>query len=395
MNPIAWLDIYKKSGLWGCFKRLAHENHIIHWGIFINFMSNKYFIDPSGRPQKSEYTYIHQISIRKYSEDANEILIPIKMKKNVIFICRFLSKVKFSEEEINQIKFQIELLILYEASNIDIYPTFLTFLYPPSDALAKVNESIYHRRNLDLIFLNGQKGSGKASFAQCFALLHFHCFLDFNSMDEKINLTPIDHTRIKNILYIPELALLDHSQQSNLANISQNQENLFTIASSIYDLNLLFENNIISKKITDICLKERIIIPSLKKRSLDISTIIDFLGKIKSNIPNLNISQIKDLNYIDNLDGLKKLLFLGKNSEEKIYHGSISNTYANEPNPSSLEDGLKLRDMITKLEISAIKYAHEKVGDSQNKMADFLGISRGSLQHKLKKYDIDYIDWED
>ena len=45
------------------------------------------------------------------------------------------------------------------------------------------------------------------------------------------------------------------------------------------------------------------------------------------------------------------------------------------------------------LEINAIKYALYKAGNSQNKIADFLGISRGSLQHKLRKYNMNDIDW--
>ena len=391
MNSIPWLSIYMKGGLWGCLKHFARENHIVHWGIFINFTHCKYFIDPYGKPRKEKYNYGHQIRIIQNSENKSEIFIPIGIGKNILFIWHFLSKVKFSEKQLDQIKFQIELLILHEASNIDIYPTFLTFLYPLSDVLSDVNESIRHKKNYGFIFLNGQRGSGKASFAQCFTLLHFNYFFNFNSMNEKTNLIAIDHVQIKNIIYIPELALLNYSQQSNLINRFLNKENILIILASIYDPNILLANNIISKKMTDICLSERVVIPSLKKRSSDIPVMMDFLRQLKFNMPDPDSSQIKNLEYPENLDSFKKNLFLKKG----IYSEPKSDTLINELYLSSLEGGLKLRDMVAELEISTIKHAHKKVGNSQNKIANFLEISRGSLQHKLRKYDINYIDWED
>ncbi len=52
----------------------------------------------------------------------------------------------------------------------------------------------------------------------------------------------------------------------------------------------------------------------------------------------------------------------------------------------STRDGL--RDAVEKLEIEAIHEAYRRAGRSQNKVAALLGISRGSLQHKLRKYQI-------
>ena len=381
---MSWLDIYKKRGLWGCFASFAQENHIRQWGIFINFTHYKCYIGSDGRPQKKDYKQGDQIKIHQDNLNRYEILIPVGMQKNILFIWHLLSEVALSQQEIHQMKFQIELLLLYEGCNTGLYPTFLPFLYPNSDCLSTVNELLYRQKTQGLVFLNAQKGSGKASFAQCFILLHLKHFLNFNSMKEKINYISIETPELKSILYIPELALLTYSEQFDLIQILQNEKNALVIIASAYALDVLFNNHIILKDMFFLCQEKRIIIPSLRKRYPDISAMIDFLCRSKINMKALSSQGLK---YNDNLDGLKKSL-----SAEVIHEARDDNNNSIKLDLSSLENNQSLRDMIAKLEIASIQYAHEKVGDSQNNIADFLGISRGSLQHKLKKYNIDYIN---
>ena len=61
---------------------------------------------------------------------------------------------------------------------------------------------------------------------------------------------------------------------------------------------------------------------------------------------------------------------------------------------AALESGLKIRDIVREMEVRAIKSAYSIGGGSQMKVASMLGISRGSLQHKFKKYDLPYGDWK-
>jgi transcriptional regulator with PAS, ATPase and Fis domain len=56
---------------------------------------------------------------------------------------------------------------------------------------------------------------------------------------------------------------------------------------------------------------------------------------------------------------------------------------------SILEEGRGLRGVIAEFEKEAIRQAHARVGRSQHKIANLLKVSRGSLQHKLRKYQLE------
>ena len=97
--------------------------------------------------------------------------------EGILFIWRLISRREMLHKEANELKYQLESLLLYEASEKDLYPTCLVFLYPFSGALSQINQSIRYEKYGRFLFLNGLKGSGKASFAQCYSLLHLKCFL--------------------------------------------------------------------------------------------------------------------------------------------------------------------------------------------------------------------------
>ncbi len=56
---------------------------------------------------------------------------------------------------------------------------------------------------------------------------------------------------------------------------------------------------------------------------------------------------------------------------------------------SILEEGRGLRGVIAEFEKQAILKAQARVGRSQHKIANLLKVSRGSLQHKLRKYQLE------
>ena len=171
-------------------------------------------------------------------------------------------------------------------------------------------------------------------------------------------------------------------------------------------MEVLHSNQIISDEMLDLCSSNRILLSSVSNRGQEIVQLLHFMVLMKADphdVPNKvrQLAQISDnivkrkLNLHQVQQEIKKVLYSSK-------LGNCTNiTKVREHNKSlSLveklnSEGINLRDIVSEIEISAIRYAHSKVGNSQNKISNFLGISRGSLQNKLKKYALDYDDWLD
>ena len=86
--------------------------------------------------------------------------------------------------------------------------------------------------------------------------------------------------------------------------------------------------------------------------------------------------------FIDYLQNLTDLVDVSTDAKYSVYNLD-----------EVLTEGGGLRGLISGLEKRAIRLAFERVGGSQNKIADYLGISRGSLQHKIKKHKLPYSEW--
>ena len=432
MKSIVWSDLYRKSGLWGCLKKFTQLNHTISSGIYINVPKGHEFdLDFEGniKPYDKSYANIKKIMIIE-KENYYEICLPVRLHKKIIFIFHFKTMIEFNQKELKMIKFNLDLFLLYESVIQNIYPSFMIFLYPVLGYLKAVNNKItctIEGKNFkkdSFIFLNGQPGTGKFSFFQCFLLFHYNVFLHFlitkNELKQPISRFVFqtkeveksekeEKTKTETIFFVPELAILNQDQQ-NLLITEYNKEkelnyntNRFTIiAASVYDINVLTENNIISEKLANICRENKIIIPSLLNRGQDIRPTIEFIQAIKPGFFADKFKQIKAentkkihqeiLNAHYNFDDIYNKVFDDKSIDESILK-------LNQASEIKLEyehdNKLNLRDIIMKVEKSAIKYAHSKVGDSQHKISDFLGISRGSLQNKLKKYNLDYSNWSE
>ena len=324
-------------------------------------------------------------------EDYREICIPIKLKQKTLFVWHFVTKIIFSEEELHSIRFHVELLVLYESLEHDLYPSFMVFLHPFSGSLQKINKKIKNMRENSFIFLNGQTGTGKFSFFQCFLLLHYNFFVKKPNSDSLVYQFQIyAKGQSKTIFFIPEMAMLDKEQQRLLLLRNDNKDYLI-FALSVYEVEILIENDILHRRLADVCNLNRIALPSLSKRGIDIVSTMGFVSSIKLRAENIQKHTIDDLYKMIlkekySLNDLYQTIY----DERSLTHDQ-NNTYDNRENHTMFN----LRDKVAKIEKEAIRYAHSKVGSSQHKMSDFLGISRGSLQNKLKKYRIEYDDWFD
>jgi hypothetical protein len=186
------------------------------------------------------------------------------------------------------------------------------------------------------------------------------------------------------ILIIDELAFCTEIDQKEVLTeiIDRKQETILFICSA-YDPAILSSRGVIGLKLAELCINERIIFPSLHKRS---KSLINILSK-----------------YLF-FKGLHLPAFYTEKWQNKqTFQNGFSDIFTIfqdyfTPQPSlmsTLEKGKNIREIVKEIEVFAIDYAIKIVGKSQNKIAKHLGISRGSLQHKLKKYEYSNKEWEE
>lgn len=150
------------------------------------------------------------------------------------------------------------------------------------------------------------------------------------------------------VIYVPELALLEEEDQLSI--VKKIGLGMSCIAQTAYQLEPLAS--------------EGLLLPSLYKR-LHENQLTFSVSLFSPSVRNLD-------------EGLSK----PKDSSSILDIGA------------ALEGGLKIRDIVREMEVRAIKAAYSIGGGSQMKVASMLGISRGSLQHKFKKYELPYGDWK-
>ena len=432
MRPFVWVDHYQKMGIWGCLNRFCQENYCDSWGIMLTFFHEHDYITPLGQIKNSMlFDVIHEPTINNNKgQGIGQYLIPVFLNKKLLFIWEFNTKVQIDANEMQIIKFNLELLITHESYDDRQYPSFLVFLYPCMGDMNLVNRKIIEFGKRSVIFLNGQQGSGKSTFLQCFLLLHYGYLIQKDTLTRNINPIQILLTnhKLQRLIYVPELALLSADEQIQLL-YKEKEDNNQLIIASMYDTKVLYSNQIISEEMADLCTLNRILLPSLPNRAADIHRLLHFMIFVKASTfdasDNLNIEQLDKIfniivqnkhNLNETQQAIKKML-CDYNDDNNTKTVDLSNHHNMEIDSSdknskkelakegftsnhiSLErlndSGVNLRNIVAELEMNAIRYAHSQVGNSQNKMSNFLGISRGSLQNKLKKYDLDYDDWLD
>ena len=415
MRSFPWLEYYPSAGIWGCIRRFAEAYQFFSWGLLLRFFDHKhYYISSKGEVQTDfRLKYDRKEPVMIQEQGLNHYLIPITLCNSPVFIFSFYSKTKIKTSEMNLIQFNLTLLNLYESLNHRLYPSFMIFLYPIIGRMNLVNQQISQKNMKKFIFLNGQPGTGKKTFLQCFLLFHYTYLLKEKDINGSINqiqlklLTGQD----RDIWYVPELAVLTHSQQVKIIHDFSQRSDLFII-SSAYDPKMLYNRQIISQDILNLCSSNRLILPSLIKRDSELPMIISFIQSTKSTQHRTDLttdlvkeSEKKNERKKDeacrsiiknkfNLDQAHEILLKGIESfDQKPSQMDDLFDELTQFNPKNGSNKFQLRDLITQIEIRAIKYAHSQMGNSQNKMSDFLGISRGSLQNKLRKYDLEYDMW--
>lgn len=249
-----------------------------------------------------------------------------------------------------------QLLLAYESRSLDSSPSFMPFLPPVGGLSAELNDLIFSPPQV--LLLNGQPGTGKGAILQALALLHAQAAADLRPDALMRFDTPGEP------LYIaPEVAMLEPEAQQTLVKEVKAGARVWT--ATVYDVQMLKSRKILSSTLVDLLDAARYPLPPVAKR--DAGELKNLSGFWQS------FHGTEKKHIVANLDFQKRrALGLATLSVESI-----------------LEEGRGLRGVIAEFEKEAILKAHSRVGRSQHKIARLLKVSRGSLQHKLRKYQLE------
>lgn len=165
------------------------------------------------------------------------------------------------------------------------------------------------------------------------------------------------------MLFVREVAMLEPDEQQTL--VKQAKAGSWVWAATVYDLQMLKSRKILSTALVDLLDGAKYLLPPVAKRDPD------ELKKLSAFWQSFH--GVEKKHTVANLDFQKRrALGLDALSVESI-----------------LEEGRGLRGVIAEFEKEAILKAHSRVGRSQHKIARLLKVSRGSLQHKLRKYQLE------
>ncbi len=294
--------------------------------------------------------------------------------------------------------------------------------FPEYDALNKAlgeNRKIY--------FLNGQDGTGKCRFfyshLRLRALrispeiirilaeiprLRTEGILMFQKDNDELLLSPA--RKIQEIapnpgcdrfLFIPEIMDLSPDELKYLEDfIRQDDPSDFIFILSRYNIEVGKDAGLVDAFLMEILLRNRIIFPSVSgilSRSYGKEMLAEIIENHYSAVLSARIGKEESrialqkmmetiMDHTKNSHNLQPLFFIGQD---------MATVPAGNKNPGrwlddSLSEGKLLRDIIASIEKASIEYAYKHIAESQQEVADFLGISRGSLQHKLKKFRLGY-----
>lgn len=361
------------------------------WCLTIRMFSSYYKIYPEN-VNSNKIVKIDKMEIDLYSFDLNVnsirvlnnlLLIPIELNGITLFYLMIEGVPYNSKYDI--LKLTIELLIREESANIQEYPTFLPFIFPIEDTeIQKINHALEQKENF--FFLNGLRGTGRHTFIKNHLI---YCYGENIQIPTDLNISDPGkiqkfHGNTKTVLVVDELAYCMESDQAKLLNeFKEMRKDVILFVCSGYDPGILSSREVIGLELAELCIKYRIIFPSIHKRSEDLYSILKEYMLLKGiNMP--SICSEDWLKRQDGSGGFKEIL------------GFFQNYFKPQPSIMNLlNNGISLRDVVKGNELMAIEYAISIIGKSQNKIARFLGISRGSLQHKLKKYNYAYNEWEE
>ena len=247
-------------------------------------------------------------------------------------------------------------MLHYEAQAVDRCQTFFPVSFPLTEFTRALSSTLVLPPQVLLI--NGQPGTGKKAALGFLLLSHCGRRLQANHLSQVAMLSTQS-----SLMVIPEIAMLEPAEQLGI--VDSVGQGGYCWAATAYDLAMLRSRKIIIPQLADILEPARLLMPAISRSEpADIQILSSFwlhLHGSRSQLAAANLSFQK-----------QKALGVSGLSVEAI-----------------LEEGRGLRGVIAEFERDAIIKAHARVGRSQHKIARLLKVSRGSLQHKLRKYQLE------
>lgn len=284
---------------------------------------------------------------------SERVYLPVRLDSELLFVIDVADGYEF--DFYDSIIDQLQLIARSEAREQGTYPTFLPVVYPFTGSARQINDALYTSETL--YFLNGQASTGRKLFVRNYLMLAENVLTEISSGNF--------YSGRHDYYFFEEIALLDDETQQYIVDLIEDDSSRIFLCSE-YDLGALTERNIIIPELAGYCLQAKLIFPSIENRE-PVEEFADFYRRWKSYEPG----------------------FVGRNFEQVSYGLEQIDVAA------ELVSGRKLRDIVASVEEAAIRYAYSAAGANQNRMAKFLGISRGSLQHKFKKYRMPYSDLDE
>jgi len=244
----------------------------------------------------------------------------------------------------------------YESRRLSGVHSFFPAYFPVSELGHSLNGLLLAPPQV--LLLNGQPGTGKRTLLEFLGLLHAGRRLPAQNM-VSLNLS----AGARRAVVVPEVAMLEIEEQQALVKALRKGDSLW--AATVYDLAMLKSRKILAPILVDMLDTAKVLLPAVARReTAELETLSAFwtaLHGSQAGAAPANLSFLK-----------QKAVGQTGLSVEAI-----------------LEEGRGLRGVIAEFEKEAMIKAQARVGRSQHKIARLLKVSRGSLQHKLRKYQLE------
>jgi len=306
--------------------------------------------------------------------EVGKVVTPVFLGESQIFSL-LLVESEIKRDQAEDIAVCLGGMLLLERSFYNKTPSFFPFYLPMDENGIFLNDQLCSDRRL--FFLNGQAGTGKKTF-----IWKHLCYHNLDPMQLPDSQEQNFLQKGSDYVIIHELALLELNEQSRLLELLQAEEVMFCYVCSRYGLDALREQGLVVEELYALMNGSRIVFPALHRRGeivfKELAFQFDCKGvQIPAFVANSWFNKVGQRigydEYIADMELLREI-------EHPLF---------------DIQDNLDLRLQIGEYENKCIGFAQRIVGSSQNKIARMLGISRGSLQHKLKKYNYPYSEWEE
>ena len=253
-------------------------------------------------------------------------------------------------------------LLHYESQRVSGRHSFFPAFFPVSDLSKTLNGLLLGSPHV--LLANGQPGVGKRSLLESMLLLHAGIRLPSERL-AVVDLMVDDRRAV----VVPEVALLEPEEQLALVHSARKGDLLWV--ATVYDLAMLKSRKIVSPALTDLLEPAKVLLPAVANRdAAELKSFAAFwaaLYGVEAGATPANLAFLKQ----------KTVGQVGLSVE------------------AILEEGRGLRGVIAEFEKEAMLKAQARVGRSQHKIARMLKVSRGSLQHKLRKYQLESFESAD